>query len=475
MSEISFIDRIQFDGPHLDNTKKLYNFVEDTFNFGARSVYYIKTEIQDKMFIEEIKHENKEKFDEVLEIALKISVLISLFPLTMALLSVKVYFRLTHTFTLETGVANPKIPPLKVAETKVAETNENDSGSKINKISDPVADHYENLSPEEAINSTTAIDKKFTSHSIQIQRDAHEDAKNFLKKLLPKVGAGIEIISPPDLACPKVIDVSISNDLDPTVFCWMNTNSVGDDIQTDGKRTDNIIVVYGVASQFNGCESPSRATVPPGQAVPVYEGDGTQGPEAQLQFGKHQVELINCGGNKAFNGLCYVLDDATRTAVEHGYFTPSKDEAEKVIQQLTEKGKNIEYLCVGNIPTDGQKPVYLILVAAPAFGMYTKNNTVTGKNREEIEFLCALHGFRAQYQQCINLAKREGKEVIFKPAAVGLGVFKNDPKVVVKALYQASKEFETELRNNKVSVRFQVRGAGAAKFIADTLKLKQFP
>ena len=91
------------------------------------------------------------------------------------------------------------------------------------------------------------------------------------------------------------------------------------------------------------------------------------------------------------------------------------------------------------------------------------------------KFLCALNGFRAQFQHAINLANNQEKAVIFKPTAVGLGVFGNAPSIVAKAFYQVAKEREAELKKADCIVRFQVfRGEGPSAEMAKKLKLSEF-
>ena len=113
-----------------------------------------------------------------------------------------------------------------------------------------------------------------------------------------------------------------------------------------------------------------------------------------------------------------------------------------------------------------------MLVAAPAFGQYTINVLVE-EDQNEIEYLCALQGYRAQFQQIIQLAENNPtKKAIFKPTAPGLGVFGNKAENVAKAFYMAAKEYESQLQEKNISVQLQVfRGMGPAKEMADLLYL----
>lgn len=115
-----------------------------------------------------------------------------------------------------------------------------------------------------------------------------------------------------------------------------------------------------------------------------------------------------------------------------------------------------------------------MLVAAPAFGHYSIGKRKDGQE-SEIEFLCALHAYRAQFQQVIQLATlTPEKQVVFKPTAAGLGVFDNKPENIAKAFYVAAKEHENQLREKNVKVRFQVwTGRGKAKDMADHLGLNE--
>src|ERR1700733_8047688 len=299
----------------------------------------------------------------------------------------------------------------------------------------------ETLTTLQKIANVAHIEDKFTqNHSIEEQRKAHENAKDFLKKSLAEIGAQIDFISHTIKETPSLADVVIKDDLDSEVFGVQNTGSVGKDIRVSGQGSQDHLVVYGVASQFNGCEAPIKRTIQPGDAVRVYKSDGTQGPEAQLAFPPEQVELINCGGNLGFNGLCHLLNEETKGEVAHGYFTPSQQKKQMIIEQLRERGDRIEYPCIANKPLEGEKVVYQILSAAPAFGKYGNNQSAKGQDQDEIEFLCALHGYRAQFEKCLHLAQTNEKPVLFKAAAVGLGVFGNQSINVAKAFYRAGSE-----------------------------------
>jgi hypothetical protein len=341
---------------------------------------------------------------------------------------------------------------------------------------------------------------KFTSvRTIDYQRIAHKDAKNFLSENLPLTGiTKLDFISPPkNTKSIELQDVTIdeNNPLDSSIFSFHVTGKLNEegkpekhtgvrtDILNDGKRTEDNVVVYGVASQFNGCEAPSERTLPPNEILTTYERDNTQGPQAQLAFADEQVELIGCAGNLGFNGLANVLDEETKGQIGHGYLTPQTEEmGKKVIDQLKANSNKIEYMSVANVPkgAEGGKPVHQILVAAPAFGDYGINSTASVEQKQEIQFLCALQGYRAQFAQCIQLAKDEGKPVTFKPTAVGLGAFGNDPKIVAKAFYAAGKEFQNDLKNNNVTVELQVfiideKNDRGAKQMANDLGLKKNP
>ncbi len=145
---------------------------------------------------------------------------------------------------------------------------------------------------------------------------------------------------------------------------------------------------------------------------------------------------------------------------------PNQSQFELVKKQLA-AGEKMEYLCVANEPCNphtndrqGSKKVHLILTAAHAHGyaeLYIKSeNRLDETQAKEIQFLCALQSYRAQFNQCIAMASRHNIPVIFKPTAVGLGVFKNEPEVIAKAFYQAAKEFQLDLLCANVEVRFQV-------------------
>lgn len=311
------------------------------------------------------------------------------------------------------------------------------------------------------VRSTPRIAKDYTGiTSYDEQRQAHEQSKRFLETHLPSTGASVEFVSSPGGSCPTHESVTIGTDIDSSIFSWEITTGVEKDIQADGRRVADNLVIYGVASQFNGSEAPDSYTVVPGQAKKTYAGDKTQGPLAQLQFPAPQVEMINCGANLGFNGLCPALDEFTKDAVSHGYLRPKTSvQADALIDRLKDHGHKVEYTCVNNTPTEsvglsGAKPVYQLMSSAPAFGQYDKyGHNVTSSQQQEIQFLCALHSYRAQFHHAVTLAKTHNKPVVLKPAAVGLGVFGNDYRIIAKAFYTAAVEQQNMLRDNNVSVR----------------------
>ncbi len=320
------------------------------------------------------------------------------------------------------------------------------------------------LSPkiEGAVHGVPHMKDGFTKKTtIANQVAAHETAKGYLKEWLPKIGAEVDFISHTQPNTPYLTDITINqNELDPAVFSCQETRGVREDIQADGRGSGEIVFVYGVASQFNGSEATNRWIAPPGTAFEAYKSDRTQGPQAQLAFSRDQVELINCGGNLGFNALCKAFTDETRAEVVHGYLSPVKDKAKKVIEQLRKNGKHIEYPCIGNRPSEGVCVVYEALVAAPAFGGYISKPQLRVRDQDEIEFLCALHAFRAQFEHCIKLAEKTKKPVHLKAVGVGLGVFSNDAICVAKGFYQAGLEYQEQMKDHNVKVIFQLFRGG---------------
>ncbi len=97
------------------------------------------------------------------------------------------------------------------------------------------------------------------------------------------LGGSVEFISPPAWSAPQMQHINNIRDLDKSLFFMELSSGVQQDIQNDGKN-NNIVVLYGVASQYNGGEEPNKYTVPLGQTLFTYQSDHTQGPQAQLQF-----------------------------------------------------------------------------------------------------------------------------------------------------------------------------------------------
>jgi hypothetical protein len=326
---------------------------------------------------------------------------------------------------------------------------------------------------------------------IHEQRQAHERAKAYLCEQLPRLGATIRFIRSAAVECPDIDSISIDkSELDPEIFKWEATAGVQYDIVRDGSRRsreEEEIVLYGVASQFNGCEAPGLYTVRPGDACVTYVDDHTQGPYSQLQFHPAQVEAINAAGNIGLNGLVYCLDDERRGLVEHGFLHGNPRDAPWLIEQLKGKGGQLlEYCCISNIPmgTDPQleqRPVHIMLVSAPANRAWHRldvERKMTLSQKTALEFLCAFRAFDAQFEACLSFLHREQQPatpVLFKPTAVGLGAFRNEPLTVAKAFYAAALIFQSKLREeDSISVRWQAfHGSGPAREVATYLQLPE--
>lgn len=339
-----------------------------------------------------------------------------------------------------------------------------------------------------ALNAITAsychgvkpIDENFTTTiSYADQMEAHETAKQFLQEQITALDSSFECISssPTQIETDHqyLIDLPAidPSQINPNVLQWEITKGVRQDILQDGKGEEEVVSVYSAASQYNGCEAPGPYTPQPGMACLTYASDFTQGPQAQLAFPNHLVETILLGANLGFSGILPILQEETKTAVKHGYFMPTKNGAQ-ILQQLVERGHLIEYPCIGSKPVDGDTKVYEILVAAPATG-YTQGYTGSAppKENDKIEFMCALHAFRAQYKQCITLAETLNKPVVLKLTAVGLGVFRNKEDNIAKALYTATLEHQARLEQAGVTCRFQVFRQSHGKLNTKALKVAQ--
>ncbi len=368
----------------------------------------------------------------------------------------------------------PQTPDLEI---KLPDPSPSPNG--VDKIP-AIVDSEQKKSPINAIpTQIEPIHPDFTEvNSVAHQRSAHRSAKAYLQEEAKKIDAEVVFVSPPDYDNPWVNKVSIKQNLDSSIFKWENTDGVQGDIQRDSKLRDHV-VLYGVASQFNCSESCMPETPQPGAAVETYRGDPTQGPGAQSQFSDELIERINDAANIGYNGLCHVLDNDTKMTIKHGYLTPRTETlANAVIKQLQQKGNQMEFPCIGCIPKGegNTEKVYEMLVSAPAFGMYSYGLPVGYKQKSEIEFLCSLHAYRAQFQQAIKLAEFfPEKQIIFKPTAPGLGVFSNVTMNIAKAFYVAAKEYEDQLKRNNILVRLQIfHGGGDTRDMATILGLNEY-
>ncbi len=315
----------------------------------------------------------------------------------------------------------------------------------------------------EKIFEIAAIDPDFTKNlSIEEQRKAHQNSKEYLEIALKSLNAEVDFVSPKSVICKDRNEVIIKKDLRPNIFSWKEVPEIQVNIQNDGKNPLQI-VLYGIRSQYNlsMAENITRFTPAPHKAVEtcVAGTSSSQETHAQLQFPNEQVEFINNASNLGFNTLCHVLDETTKTSIDNGYFAPLNDKSARlVLEQIKKNGQKMEFLCVGNTPIKGTSKVYMMLVPIPAFGEYTlKYAILDSMIKQELSFLCALYGFRAQFQQAIKLAESNyTKSVIFRPSAYQISCFGNDAESVAKGFYQAAKEHEQKLISLHIRVEFQV-------------------
>lgn len=336
------------------------------------------------------------------------------------------------------------------------------------------------------------IDKKHYELPYGEQLEAHKNAIDYLKTVDFKV----TVINADNIEIPSIFEIDDEEDFefDSSIFKWENTDSVSFDIQASSKIVKEVHI-YGVASQFNGAEAMARYTIDPGFAYIRYQSDPTQGPRAQIQFPKDQVEALNISANMGFNGLINILDEDTKTSVRHGYFCPDSDECAKtIVKKLQTEGEKLDYIAAVGLPEEWEwksnskaewntkRPkntelVHEVLVAAPAIGGYKIFSNMTDEDETEIQFLCAARAMQAQlsYLMEIRAQTPEDKLVVLKPTTPGLGVFGNEVKPVAKGFAFAMKQFEEKYNGIKgVEVRLQVyKGRGASKQVAEFLSLEE--
>lgn len=323
---------------------------------------------------------------------------------------------------------------------------------------------------------------------LAVQQQQHAMAKNFLSEVIPALGGKISFIShgkdPSNDESLRVnlADVKINpSKLNHNIISFEWTSGVQKDIQECGEKNDGILRIFIAASQFNLAEARSIFTPSPDSWL-KYFFDQTQGPQAQLAYGSDQIRAILAAANHPYNALSPILSEETKGTVTDGYFMPTKETEDQLIEELRNKGHQIELALFGSTPRTqlaelrqneatnaieqkfddyprGKQIVYLGLCAAPAI---ENAATAAGIRKEdfsqEIPFLTALHRCRSECKAAIDLAKAEGKPVELKTAAVGCGAFGNPEEVVAKALYQALMEYQEELEANNVTVQLQVFG-----------------
>ncbi len=318
---------------------------------------------------------------------------------------------------------------------------------------------------QKATAETKEMENNYNATPYDAQLEAHRNAQNFLKEDLGKVGGDYQVVTPTLREVHTIKfwtddeienETHIVNTLNQNVFSMEITRGVARTIKEASEKTDVVTAVVA-ASQLNGAESQLRTLVSPGIVRFAYEADGTQGPAAQLTNSDEILELINLGAHRGVNYAIHILSEETKTAVQGGYLTPtSKEQAARLTEELKVKGARIRVPYVGAVPENaGTNKVYQVFVSAAAFGRYDLGGQ-TEEQKREIQYLVALHSYRAQFEAALKLNRDTGKPVELKAVGMGLGMFGNEPHIIAQAFYDAAIEYERALENAKVKVKFQV-------------------
>jgi hypothetical protein len=315
-------------------------------------------------------------------------------------------------------------------------------------------------------------------------------AQQWLKAKIKPLGGTVEYISPPaSSSSPTFQTTNIEkNVLDPDVFTWDNVYKVQEAMAKDATNP-NHIALYGAASQYNGGESMTRIPIARGEAEKMLQEDMTQGPAVQRMYPIDQVEAINSAIYEGMNALASVLSDKSKGSLVGGYLTPkSNDEALAIIEDLKNHGSKAQFTCVGNTLREVQgeernQPVYSMFHSTVALGGYLNRADVSHENQKELAFQATLISYRALFQEALLLKeKNPEKDIVVKPAALGLGAFGNAPEAVAKAYFTAATEFQNELKEKGIKgikVILQVRvgkgnNKGDAHEMATRLGLENF-
>jgi len=311
-------------------------------------------------------------------------------------------------------------------------------------------------------------------------------AQQWLKTKINALGGTVEYISPP-ISCSfptfKTTEIE-QNKLNKGVFTWDSVFEVQKAMAEDAKTT-NHIALYGAASQYNGGESMTPIPIEKGKAEIELQKDQTQGPAVQRMYPEAQVEAINSAIYEGMNALASVLSDKSKGSLVGGYLTPkSNEEALAIIEDLKKHGSNAQFTCVGNRlraveGEDRNQPIYSMFHSTVALGHYLNGADVSIENQQELAFQATLISYRALFEEALLLKNQNPqKDIVVKPAALGLGAFGNDPEAVAKAYFTAATEFQVELNEKGIKVILQVREEqgkiGGAQQMATMLGLENF-
>ncbi len=273
---------------------------------------------------------------------------------------------------------------------------------------------------------------------------------------------------------------SLSGTLEKSLFHLSATTGVQKDIPSSSRDAKRVHV-YQVASQYNAAEAPRPVTPEIGKAMTASDGDNTQGPLAQ-RTNPDAFELVTAFlTHSGFNMLEKVLiDEGTTTytpgsPIEHGYLRPNNTNIAWLRDQFKANYGCAEYVCYSSLRSEwgGDRPVYIMLQAAPAIAMrYAFNLTVSS---DELQKYAALANYLALFRHGIKLAQDKGMPVVLHAAAVGGGVFGNKTANLQWGFQQAALACQAEMKEHGVSVQLEAYGGkGPMAEIATGLDIPKF-
>ncbi len=274
------------------------------------------------------------------------------------------------------------------------------------------------------------MDKIYIRPSLKKQIEIHE-------KLKKKLVKNISIFNPPYTHIQKNsikwnTKIDYTNILNPNIFKYEIVSSFE-------SKKENQIIVRGIMSQYNCCNSGDRFVPDEDEIDCIYSNSSIEGTEV---LPKEYLGVLCKLAKNGFNSLVHTLD--SMMCYDEGILTPTNDfNYSKVITH----SHLIDFVCIND-----NNSRYLF-GSAPAFGSYS-DELIDSNKKKEICFIFAYLTYKSQFKYVSEM--NEDIPIVFKPCLLGIGSFDNDIQMIAKAFYVVAKGFERVFLQKGIRVIMQI-------------------